>query len=47
MQNGKRSPKQEPGNEPDIEGSALAFVKQLTPGAIVTSAGNIYHTSGE
>ena len=30
----------EPGNEPDIEGSASGvLLKQLTPGAIVTSAG--------
>ena len=37
----------EPGNEPDIEGSASGFLlKQLTPGAIVTSTGNIYHPSG-
>ena len=37
----------EPGNEPDIEGSATGLLlKQLTPGAIVTSTGNIYHPSG-
>ena len=37
----------EPGNEPDIEGSAYGLLlKQLTPGAIVISTGNIYHPSG-
>ena len=35
------------GNAPDVQGSEYGFsIKQLTPGAIITSTGNIYNPGG-